>query len=939
MKRMLPLWLVLAIIQLIGSIHPAAAASEVAVQPVKPGGAARAADPAAQMLRSITNASGVAVCVGWSDGALPARLAGKSNLILHILVRDAAGVDAARRFLDSRGLTGRASAELWTSPALPYPDLFANLVILEDPSAVPAAERLRVLAPGGAAWSRREGAWRMERKPRPETFDEWTHWRHGADGNMVSGDVAVNVPAGVRWIASPPPWIVDNTGNSDLGMVTAGGRNFYNLKETLTARDAYNGALLWSRELGIPTHQELAVVKLPKKNPGKRVSRVQPVVVGDALYVVSGADILQLDAATGATRRTLGSVTEPYDMLAEGGRLVVSGAEGLCAYDLATGSRAWESPVQTRRIVAGDGALFCVAGQQAVSLDLANGRERWRSRDADAGKAGTYTYHDGVLVLEQSTLLFKFEPTGCALMALSARDGSTLWKKKYSPKMTHNIESRALFAQGLIWVNGRIGADQQLFGLDPQTGEIRKQWGGSGGFHCTAPLATERFLIAPECNFTDLATGQTAIARMARHACRIPYIPANGLLYTFPLQCECYPLLRGLMGLTPVRTAGVETGAPLRTAAAPPATPAATSAADEWPIYRHDSYRSGSTTSTAPAGELRARWKAPVVTPAEGPFGEEWRANPFSPGALTSPVAAGGVIVVAAPDVHRVIALDAATGAVRWRFTAGGRVDTPPTLHAGMCLFGAHDGWVYGLNAANGALVWQFRAAPREARIVAYGQVESLWPVVGSVLVEGDVAYAVAGRHPMSDGGVQVCALRPRTGELLWKQTVSDLPLTRWYGGKLPSNIKIGKDFKPVDMLVRDGDRLAMSRWRFDPASGAPQAEMDRVDYQAASLRAPLGLWNYGSAQKKYPLEEPATSVFDASGVDAGKPGEVALLRAGGLRLAVTSDGELKTADRTIFKLASPAVHDGMIEAYGRLYVATQNGELVCLESGAPETK
>ena len=40
--------------------------------------------------------------------------------------------------------------------------------------------------------------------------------------------------------------------------------------------------------------------------------------------------------------------------------------------------------------------------------------------------------------------------------------------------------------------------------------------------------------------------------------------------------------------------------------------------------------------------------------------------------------AAGGRVVVAEIDAHRVHAIDAASGEVLWQFTAGGRVDSPP---------------------------------------------------------------------------------------------------------------------------------------------------------------------------------------------------------------------------------------------------------------------
>ena len=55
---------------------------------------------------------------------------------------------------------------------------------------------------------------------------------------------------------------------------------------------------------------------------------------------------------------------------------------------------------------------------------------------------------------------------------------------------------------------------------------------------------------------------------------------------------------------------------------------------------------------------------------------------------------------------------------------------------------GCHDGWVYALRAKDGVLAYRVRIAPREKRIVAYGIIESAWPVLGSILVHDGIAYA-----------------------------------------------------------------------------------------------------------------------------------------------------------------------------------------------------
>jgi outer membrane protein assembly factor BamB len=139
-------------------------------------------------------------------------------------------------------------------------------------------------------------------------------------------------------------------------------------------------------------------------------------------------------------------------------------------------------------------------------------------------------------------------------------------------------------------------------------------------------------------------------------------------------------------------------------------------------------------------------------------------------------VVADGLAVAAVREQHRIEALDAATGARKWSFTAGGRVATPPTLYGGLCLFGCRDGWVYALRADTGRLAWKFLAAPYERNIVAFSQVESSWPLLGSLLIHDGLAIAVAGYHPMANGGIHVWALEPHTGAVKWHTTLRRTP-------------------------------------------------------------------------------------------------------------------------------------------------------------------
>ena len=141
-------------------------------------------------------------------------------------------------------------------------------------------------------------------------------------------------------------------------------------------------------------------------------------------------------------------------------------------------------------------------------------------------------------------------------------------------------------------------------------------------------------------------------------------------------------------------------------------------------------------------------------------------------GRLTAPVVAGGMLVAAAPEHHAIHALNADSGERMWSFVAGGAVDSPPTIHEGTVIFGCVDGSIYCLRASDGQLVWRYRVAPLDRRIVAYGNVESIWPVHGSVLVQDDVVYATAGRTVNMDG-LFFLALDASTGQSLVEKKIA----------------------------------------------------------------------------------------------------------------------------------------------------------------------
>jgi outer membrane protein assembly factor BamB len=873
---------------------------------------------------------GVCVHLGCGEGALTARLAEGGKLLVHGLEADTAKVGRARQALLARGLYGQVSVEAWSASRLPYADNLVNVIVAQKDAGVPEGELLRTLAPGGTAFLEEGASWRAVSKPWPAAYDSWTHPRHSADGNMVSRDKEVSAPVGVRWVAGPAQDAGGRKWYYDHALVSVDGRNFYMHEDTVTARDAFNGTLRWTRPIKPATYREKGALVPPllqsKFKQSFRTTRVKPVATKDHLYVAAEGKIMAWDARTGQTVLDYGTVAGPRLMLVTGGRLVVASSNAVQAADLTSPAWRWTQPLEAEQIVASEDAVFCVTREAVVALDLLGGGARWQASRPAPDASATCTYQNGFLAIEESS--WRDDGSGCRLMVYSTRDGRLLWQRDHRPGMTHYQETRSFFIRDLILLQSERG---KVIGLDPQTGVDKQSW-TSRGHHCATPVATEHYFIAPECDFTHLETGARTRARMFKSACRLPFIPANGLLYSFPVQCECYPMLRGYMGLAGSRAPALATRPRFEQGPAfgRNGSAFAGSRAGDWPTYRRDGYRSAATSETLPTNsDLKIEWSAQLARARQALYAADWDDNPFVPGLLSAPVAAGGLVFVAIPGEHRVVALDAKAGQVRWRFVAGGRVDLPPTIDGGLCLFGSHDGWVYCLEAASGELAWRFRAAPSEARMMAYGQMESPWPVPGSVLVDQGTAFVAAGRHPCSEDGVHVLALNTRPGSVLWEKLINEIPLRNWYSPLLPTKKKVGLDFEPVDLMVKDGQGVAMSRWWFDAHTGRSRIQLDSVEYDAGGLPVPRGLWSYGIRQNKSVLTR-SPACFGQSYVHLATTNDTAVVLAGQEVIRATQTGLVEGTGRRI-QLGAPVVHDGMIVAGGRLYAAAGDGRLVCL--------
>jgi outer membrane protein assembly factor BamB len=797
---------------------------------------------AATILEREENETGLCVHIGCGDASSTAALAHRRNWLVQGVAFDDQEVLRARKTLRHERVHGRASADRASLSPLPYADNLVNVVLVDDlPRAIEAGltpqEILRVLCPEGVAYLgqaaiesglqrlpmtehrlrayladcgvsqveivKKQGIWARIRKPRPAAMDDWTHRSYDAGGNCVSRDAAIGPLTALRWIAGPawPMGTYYQVGNG--AVLSAGGRVFHvTLNETsnrqrtpqqrnhqwfLVARDAHNGLLQWSRPIGrkmLRDGQEFGDLFVAGR---------------DHLYIVLGDDLVALDPATGATRRViLGNVRSPSKMALLGGKLFLAGKDSVCAIDTASAELLWEhSAGAADLVVSEDGIYLATAGHKELRcLDWAKGKPRWTATlDSFEGRKKQLLFAKGGIVVFAWERDWQIGHNGIA--AFDAAGGELLWRFEYRSSRA-TWPNTVWLVDDLVW--HRRG-ESALEGVGPRTGKVERrvvvQGSYSGG--CVRNVATERFLIGTRpLNFVDWQEGRVAPFRGGRHGCRAGVIVANGLLYSQPHGCKCVrESLRGFVAFSPRdRTESppqprLELGEAFSQNVSEKESPPE----NAWPTYRHDPARTGGTRVAVPS-DLKLLWQSAVVEQPlpEGCLADEWQAHPLGADPLTAPTIANGLVYVALKDAHQVVALDAATGQHRWDFTTGGRLDTPPTVYRGRCFLGCYDGWVYCLRAADGKRLYRLRAAPRDRRVIAFGQVESSWPVVGGVLVAA------------VDGGIHGCAFDPTTGRIHWSKTLA-AALT---------DVLIGDD---RSVRMAGGGSAGVG---FDPATGEP---------------------------------------------------------------------------------------------------------------------
>ena len=632
------------------------------------------------------------------------------------------------------------------------------------------------------------GVFAVVRAPALAGSDAWTQKFHDASNRRLSNYTALKPPFRPAWYALPT-----NLGFWGDTMVSAGGRAYYiwanraaGASVSLICFDIRNGARLWEQPFKWAAPRD-------KNEGGYYPGRPCMVALSDGLLLIDEDRVRRLDGETG---RELASIPGPKPggqikwVGAEDGLLAALAGEAdrfdtsslqqhstnpfgaeLAVYRLGSSGTLWnateEGPIDEREIAILDGRLFYhAAGRKVACRELKTGRVVWENRDpkvlATLGERVDTDVHAlliscRILAATPKALYFSASLLKNRV-ALDPATGALLWSEPVGNSRGRSLPD--VVAGDSVFRDGEYD-----LATNKKLSDRRVVRSG-----CGPSLATTTLFIGA---FGNIESRDGALLRESdlKPACDLGVVIADGVAFSPPGICHCGLEIHGYRAFTsavepvggtpPTRwQPGPAQGKPLGAAVA----------ATDWPAWRHDNRRSGSTPVRAPAAAPAPRWTWRPVQTNDAPllatgYGAKYLDEPEH--LPTQAVCAGDLVVFAdAQGVLRAVSLK--DGAERWRYAIGARLLAPPAVARGRVVAGAADGGVYVVDAATGQLAWRYRVPPGERRIMWFGHLVDTWPLCGGALVEGDAVFAVAGFQ--SGYGVHAAALDLATGRPRWTQ-------------------------------------------------------------------------------------------------------------------------------------------------------------------------
>ena len=578
-------------------------------------------------------AKGYCLILDSGDGRLAYELAKRTEWKIVGLEQDEQRLDRTRRTLDAAGIYGtRVSVHRWDGDALPYGPYLANVITTDaglTTGGLPknVAEIYRVLRPSGGLlalgswddstqpiaddafprWLQSAGKTNGDSKidegdPRLWFFTrgklpgggEWTHQYASPDNSSCSQDELVSGKLQVAWFGRPGPRPMPDRGPRNPAPVSANGRLYVQGYRVLFALDAYNGTILWCKQ--IPTMRR---ANMPRASSNM-------VATDDALFVAVGEHIIGFDGQTGkrifARKAKRKSENREYEWgylastAAKNGAIIGSStirggnylgddgewfedekdnsiakvtSDSVYSINPETGEELWSyanGVVVNSTITISDGVVYFIESrnpdaknkekgrlsaelekdQHIVALNVDSGSKLWEMPfDASKCQFTTYFSHSKDTLFVCGTDKKKTFHT----WAIDTKDQKVLWEHHIAAKKTHH--SGHLMHP--VIVDDKIFVNKHTFDL--RSGDILKfdpfDYHGCGTMAASSGAIFHRFEYH---GMLDLATNKRTEFVGVRGGCWLGQIPAGGMLLApeSGAGCSCTHAFQTSMGFVPV---------------------------------------------------------------------------------------------------------------------------------------------------------------------------------------------------------------------------------------------------------------------------------------------------------------------------------------------------------------------------------------------------
>lgn len=746
-------------------------------------------------------------------------LAESGNSVVHVIAGSWDEVKAIQQQISQAGLKGLVSVEKLSLKSLPYRDYLVNTLIIMDQVKAQAAgltieEARSKVAPYGKLVICDNGKIsKVENIPVPKGMDVWTHRYYKANGTAHSQDTFFKTTLGYKWNAGLPlnyanPKRRGNRYAQTRAVLVDDGRIFnfsetvfenlgesvsspFGMDQYLTCRDAFNGRFLWRKKVGNTYYGGLYIENMAPlvttgrhvyfagdngkmhkvdTRSGKTISELPTTYIPGVISADDGVVV----TATWKDGKIIGSYRD-YDRRRMDWSIHIGTLE---AYDDKTGKRLWKQNVLGTSMLIDNGSVFIVSRDKKDGLEFVKNRP---PSEATIEKIKERLAKDKLSPEDMNAPTTYTRPPNW-VSAYDVKTGALLWKTTIHQVPTFSGHSLRLesVADGILAVSRDRGREQFL------SAESGKALGKQESIAARKKFFRYRKAICvPTLRVKDITLsnrhGRIKDSRFmgARATCLTGTVPAYGSGYIAQNICNCIKSqIDGFIAIAAIDKVLTpeEMEAPVEpeTLSAYKEKKESASSALQWTSFRGNAERSSAIAYDLPS-ELKEVWSVKVTAESKsGTVKRDWL--DYLNSRLSAAVISEKLAIAADIDQNELIAINLSDGTVAWRFMTAGRMNISPTIYEGICLAGDHAGYVYALALENGELLYRLRVAPEEKRMLSYGKVESVWPVVGGVLIHDGIAYASAGRSQGSDGGLLIRAFRPESGKLVWSKAIHENP-------------------------------------------------------------------------------------------------------------------------------------------------------------------